>query len=104
VYKQGQVADQIYVVKQGEIELSRITYSEPAKLIDPQVKSLMVSNRFRKSKRTKVALISAKQIFGQEEVFKECRRGTTATCISENASLLILGKDVPFRHNQIAIL
>ena len=80
LFKEGQEPIECYIVKKGDIELS---------------KSIDIKNNGKKRNKGKVAIISAGQFFGEEEILKNYeKRKYTAKVISVKASIFFITKQV----------
>lgn len=81
------IASEIYLVKEGEVELSQVMVipmreaNENERLLGnfAQLPERLTS----KSRRVKSALITVGQIFGAEEVLANTNRTSMAVCVSD---------------------
>lgn len=86
VYREGDNADWIFVVKSGEFELSK-----NSDLVKRKRKSCLIEQKLMGKISNKVAILGTSEMFGDEEAIKDIFRIYTCTCIS-NGELFIISK------------
>ena len=89
VFKEGQEPIECYIVKKGDVEISK-NFTEENKKIKEKKKK-------KTSQKLKVAILSVGQFFGEEEILKNKEnRKYTAKVISVKATLFAITKQVKF--------
>jgi CRP-like cAMP-binding protein len=99
IYKENDEASNIYLVKEGEIEISKnleINLRSPT-----EAESLLINftkenmKKYNcKYKQIRQALITQGQVFGQEEILNKTKRLSMAICVSDKVKIFILDKEV----------
>ncbi|CAD8098682.1 unnamed protein product [Paramecium sonneborni] len=93
IYKEHQPSNKIYIVKNGEIEISQNI--EVGTLVTEN--SLTIQKFFKKNdkkyERVRTGIITLGLIFGHEEVIKGVVREHRAICLSQKAQVFSLDKD-----------
>lgn len=102
VYDEGDEAENIYFVKSGEIELSRLVAGEdrpgqmPGAQSSPNLKkaraTMVINNSQKKEKRILISRKSEFQWFGETEIIQKTSRTTRAQCISPKGELYYIKK------------
>ena len=84
IFKQNDAVDSIYFIREGEIALSKqvTVYSEGKEKLTPRG----LTSEFEKA--VSVAILSEKQYFGEEQLFKVSKRIFTATVSSRQCTIL----------------
>ena len=89
VFKEGQEPVECYIVKKGDIEISKTFTEENKKNKDKKKRKI--------SRKLKVAILSVAQLFGEEEILKNKEnRKYTAKVTSVKATLFAITKQVKF--------
>ena len=104
VYIEGEIAEKIYLIKKGEIELNKKYHEDSRKKhMDKHQLTLENLNKIKKRKnleqnhsveKTPIGIVRKGDYFGDEEVFLNIKRKYTAVCISSNATIYSIGKQV----------
>ncbi|CAK74478.1 unnamed protein product (macronuclear) [Paramecium tetraurelia] len=93
IYKENQPSNKIYIVKNGEIEISQNI--EVGTLVTEN--NLTIQRFFKKNdkkyERVRTGVITSGLIFGHEEVIKDVVREHRAVCLSLKAQVFSLDKD-----------
>ncbi|KAM3128137.1 hypothetical protein pb186bvf_019783, partial [Paramecium bursaria] len=88
IYKEGEIADKIYLIKEGEIEVSQLVRS-----FLPNQTTSYFNKTQTKNQRVRLTLLGQGSIFGHEELLKDQNhRITQAQCQSEKCVLFVLDK------------
>lgn len=98
VYKEGQEDDYLYIIKQGEVEFfKKVTFNSNVGLniVLNEGLSKVSQERLAQVKRRNVSFgkLGPGQIFGDEEIFFNCKRSSTAIVTSSHAKLMIIEKN-----------
>ncbi|CAD8180976.1 unnamed protein product [Paramecium octaurelia] len=93
IYKENQPSNKIYIVKNGEIEISQSI--EVGTLVTET--NLTIQKFFKKNdkkyERVRTGIITSGLIFGHEEVIRDVVREHKAVCLSQKAQVFSLDKD-----------
>ena len=92
IYAEGDIADEIFIIKEGQVGFYKIlkNTTEQKKSQDslPKKKSYKLKN---------IANLGIGEMFGEEEVFQNIERKTTAKCLSDVLVVLSISKTVKFK-------
>ncbi|CAK85842.1 unnamed protein product (macronuclear) [Paramecium tetraurelia] len=93
IYKENQPSNKIYIVQNGEIEISQSI--EVGTLVTEN--NLTIQKFFKKNdkkyERVRTGIITSGLIFGHEEVIRDVVREHKAVCLSQKAQVFSLDKD-----------
>lgn len=92
VYKEGDTANEVYLIQKGEFELSkRVIISLKSPRAFP-VKSALKNKKISKS--TPIAILAKGSMFGEEEIFSNQEyRAATCVCVSNEGCILTITKE-----------
>lgn len=98
VYKEGQDDDYLYIIKQGEVEFfKKVTFKPKVKLNDVLTEALSTVSQEKltqvKKRNVSFGKLGQGQIFGDEEIFFNCKRSSTAIVTSSHAKLMRIEKN-----------
>ncbi|KRX05679.1 Cyclic nucleotide-binding protein [Pseudocohnilembus persalinus] len=96
IFQEGDQCDYIYIIKQGDFVIKKKSYNQEFE----EAKSLFYENdllsnkklkpNYQKPANLKLQLISAIDIFGEEDYLKNTKRSYTVECLSNNGILMQL--------------
>ncbi|CAD8065777.1 unnamed protein product [Paramecium primaurelia] len=92
IYKEDEDANNIYLLKQGEIELSRSVDVTQQSITPNLTLQKFFTKTERKIERVRTSVITAGQIFGHEEVLAGTKRQYRAMSISQKVVYFVLDK------------
>ncbi|CAD8056497.1 unnamed protein product [Paramecium primaurelia] len=91
IYKENENANHIYLLKSGEVELSKFIDLNQSSSNNSIMKKFFTRNE-QKLEKVRTSIITAGQIFGHEEVLAGIKREYRAICVSQNVSYFVLDK------------
>lgn len=94
VYREGDTAETVYIIRSGEFKFSKklvILKSQSAKLIGRQI--LADKRRRNEVSKAHIVILGNGEIFGEDEVIKNCSRDMTCMCMSYEACVLVIMKE-----------
>lgn len=94
IYREGDNAEYVYIIRTGEFKFFKrlvMRKSASTSLIGRQI----LADRLRKNEvlTAPIVILGNGEIFGEEEVMKECNRDMTCICASNEASILMISKE-----------
>jgi CRP-like cAMP-binding protein len=107
VYQEGDKATDVYIIKRGEFKFTKqVTIKPNAANITRRnsregsrtnkdftaVRNLLHRMSTAKARIVEIALLGAKEIFGEDEVMNDSRRQTTCVCTSVQSEVIIVRK------------
>ncbi|CAG9329582.1 unnamed protein product [Blepharisma stoltei] len=90
VYREGEDADSVYLIRQGEFAFyKRITVERGLSRYPKEIKSLNKDY----SHQSQISILGVGELFGEEDVLNNNVRSSTCICISPSALALQIGKN-----------
>jgi CRP-like cAMP-binding protein len=94
IYREGDPAEFVYIIRTGEFKFFKrliLSKSASTSLLGRKI----LANTLRKNEvsTAPIVILGNGEIFGEEEVMKECYRDMTCVCASNEASVLMISKE-----------
>ena len=97
VYREGDCANEVFVVKEGEFKVKRTQFTKTV-VLDPELKSSYFQSLQITPMRTRpqiqLILKSTKEVFGDAEVLEDRPRDSTCVCVSKTGQVYATSKVV----------
>ena len=93
IYREGETADEVFVVKEGEFKFSKKIQIQPQSELKNKNKKTTI-NKQNQVHLNDVCILARGEIFGEDEVIEDKRRNLTCICHSIVGSLYVVSKAV----------
>ncbi|EAS03972.2 glycosyl hydrolase family 31 protein (macronuclear) [Tetrahymena thermophila SB210] len=99
IYKEGDNADFVYFIKEGEFEVTKTLKIEQSdSSAHDQFNSLLKQGKNAENRKAKISVLGIGSSFGEEEIVMGTKRACSVQCISSTAELYILHKSKFIQH------
>ncbi|KAL4442362.1 hypothetical protein ABPG74_005703 [Tetrahymena malaccensis] len=99
IYKEGDNADFVYFIKEGEFEVTKTLKIESSdQSVHDQFNSLLKQGKNIENRKAKISVLGIGSSFGEEEIVMGTKRACSVQCISSTAELYILHKQKFIQH------